>query len=34
MRMDTEMRDAASAMPMKEAMDLGYERLAEYLASA
>ena len=30
----TEMRDAASAMPLKEAMDQGYDRLAEYLASA
>ena len=27
-----EMRDAAAAMPMKEAMDMGYEKLADYLA--
>ena len=26
-----EMRDAAAAMPMKEAMDTGYDKLAEYL---
>ena len=26
-----EIRDAAAAMPMKEAMDTGYDKLAEYL---
>ena len=25
------MRDAAAQLPMKEAMDAGYEKLAEYL---
>ena len=28
-----EMRDAAAQMPMKEAMDAGYDKLAEYLAN-
>jgi len=28
----TEMRDAAAQMPMKEAMDAGYGKLAEHLA--
>jgi uncharacterized protein YndB with AHSA1/START domain len=27
----TEMRDAVAQMPMKEAMDTGYDKLAEYL---
>ena len=27
-----EMRDAAAAMPMKETMDIGYDKLADYLA--
>ena len=27
----TEMRDAAAQMPMKEAMDAGYDKLAEHL---
>jgi hypothetical protein len=27
----TEMRDAAAQMPMKEAMDAGYDTLAEHL---
>ena len=28
----TEMRDAAAQLPMKEAMDTGYDKLAEHLA--
>jgi len=27
-----EMRDVAAAMPMKETMDIGYDKLADYLA--